>query len=828
MRPLLLCLIGLLLSGAEPTPFARPATTGIDRLLILDARWTVACIDTLPQVIAEIDRHCAGAYSKAIADWVASAPAGKQPNWGAWKACGELRDRWFQAARDAIGEPRLADGKRWRLAGGGTEVEPAQTRLTFVGVDGGPHGGLHTAYRAYIYQQWPAPMTPGAAYRLALDGTEVATWTWDDRLLVSRAIKVNQVGWRPGDLKLAYIGGWIPGLGALPLEAEHFEVIAADSGAVVHQGVPVLRDDSSRCAVTKENKDPAKRPFITGERLFSCDLSAVTATGSYFVRVPGVGRSWPFRIAEDAYGEAFYVAMRGLFHHRGSFALTRPYTAWTRPRLHTREAYESQLPPFSFGNLVAPKGFERFDVLAATVDRTKVHKDVIGGWYDAADYDRNLSHGTILYDLCWLFEHRPGVFTDGQLNIPESGNGIPDLLDEVEFGLRIWREAQDERGAVPGWFETTTHAAYNDETQPWAFSLRTRWSSLLYATAAAWYARLVEPYSASQHHLYAASARRAYQFGANPTNGLGTVTVAAKRKRGAGEAYTVTWTETPQMWEPFLLLAKQQLFRLTNEATYLDGISGLADRAPKAYGWPYTTKDYSAWFTHALAGPLGDRIPAAQRDRLRAMYTSSSTGLVALTEGMPYRMTWRRDQDYWLSWGATVLYNSNRAIIAGEALVPTASGAAAIVANADAMLGCNPKGYSWTTGLGWCYPAVIQHEWSEKDGIDDPVPGITPYGVTESIYPPLWETLYRPKAPDLAGVKKDWSFADVPNLPVWRRWSPHTHMNVTQCEYTVHETVSASILTFGWLLSPGWMPPASVTGREPRQRTELDGYWHLP
>lgn len=58
------------------------------------------------------------------------------------------------------------------------------------------------------------------------------------------------------------------------------------------------------------------------------------------------------------------------------------------------------------------------------------------GWYDAGDHGKYVvNSGISTWTLMNLFErsraHNDPSFGDGTLNIPESGNGVPDLLDEI-------------------------------------------------------------------------------------------------------------------------------------------------------------------------------------------------------------------------------------------------------------------------------------------------------------------------------------------------------------------------------------------------------------
>jgi hypothetical protein len=93
---------------------------------------------------------------------------------------------------------------------------------------------------------------------------------------------------------------------------------------------------------------------------------------------------------------------------------------------------------------------------------------VLGGWYDAADYDRNLRHYTNIFDMLYAYELAPAKFSDNMLNIPESGNGIPDLLDEAEYGLDVWTRSMTADGGVSGRLETNSHPTLTDTNFNWS------------------------------------------------------------------------------------------------------------------------------------------------------------------------------------------------------------------------------------------------------------------------------------------------------------------------------------------------------------------------
>ena len=64
--------------------------------------------------------------------------------------------------------------------------------------------------------------------------------------------------------------------------------------------------------------------------------------------------------------------------------------------------------------------------------------------------------------------------------------------------------------------------------------------------------------------------------------------------------------------------------------------------------------------------------------------------------------------------------------------------------------------------------------------------------------------------------------------PVWRQWSCHPHENAGQCEFTIHETMAATLFNCAMLLPDDWMPSAELKARGPRADEALFGYYYLP
>ena len=88
-----------------------------------------------------------------------------------------------------------------------------------------------------------------------------------------------------------------------------------------------------------------------------------------------------------------------------------------------------------------------------------------GGWFDAGDTNKYVTFASHpLHQLLSAYTQNPAVWTD-DFNIPESNNGVPDLLDEIRFELDWFQRMQDNDGGV---FYQTRHPRpqHGPQTQP--------------------------------------------------------------------------------------------------------------------------------------------------------------------------------------------------------------------------------------------------------------------------------------------------------------------------------------------------------------------------
>jgi hypothetical protein len=341
----------------------------------------------------------------------------------------------------------------------------------------------------------PGGLQDGRSYTLTSGWGEEIAFVYKEEENVSWAVKVDQVGYLPdAGEKYAYAGGWLGTGGELDLsflEGADFYIVDESSGEHVFSGAIALR---MRDALVKKNK-------VTGETVYEMDFSPFTTPGNYHVYVPGMGRSWSFVISDDAVGECFYIHTRGLYHKRCGIAKEAKYTAWVSGECHKANTYKGGFAPENshYRGGKASEGFGIFDkhgkrieykpfTMVAETATDEPLPDVWGGWHDAADYDRRTMHFAVVRDLLTPFLLEPDKFSDGQLGIPESGNGVPDIVDEAAWGVDVWRRAQNEAGGVGCWLEATSHPHDPNpatDTQRYYLALPTRESTMDYAAHAA-------------------------------------------------------------------------------------------------------------------------------------------------------------------------------------------------------------------------------------------------------------------------------------------------------------------------------------------------------
>ncbi len=160
------------------------------------------------------------------------------------------------------------------------------------------------------------------------------------------------------------------------------------------------------------------------------DFSSISVVGEYYIFDPTNNvRSHRFIIDDDVYTHVLKSAMRVFFYNRCGIAKQNPYaqSPWTDATSFTQDIQARDV----------------FDKSNASLE-----KDLSGGWYDAGDFNKYITFAeSTMHDLLWAYTENPSLFTDNW-DIPESGNGLPDIIDELKWELDWFMKMNNPDGST--------------------------------------------------------------------------------------------------------------------------------------------------------------------------------------------------------------------------------------------------------------------------------------------------------------------------------------------------------------------------------------------
>lgn len=322
----------------------------------------------------------------------------------------------------------------------------------------------------------------------------------------SPAIRLSEIGWGASEQKLGYVTVWT-GLSQPPgdIAGATARVIDVDSGE------EVLAVDGSAFE-GPFNEGELWRGDLTGGPTTIFDFSALVEQGRYRLCVDDLGCSSPFDITIDGPWQAMSATVsRALYHQRSGIALEQPFTAFVRPRPYHPddglivEGSEQTLVQDANGRGLGQPFVELVE--GRTGDTVE---DAWGGHFDAGDWDRRVQHLWMARRLIDLVELFPETTASLELNIPESGDEIPDLLDEARWTVDLFTRLQSDDGAVRGGIEAESYSV--EGSTSWTEALDVfayapdAWSSAIYAGVAADTAFVLGQYDQRDAEVYLDSA----------------------------------------------------------------------------------------------------------------------------------------------------------------------------------------------------------------------------------------------------------------------------------------------------------------------------------
>ncbi|MCE6991731.1 glycoside hydrolase family 9 protein [Dyadobacter sp. CY323] len=500
---------------------------------------------------------------------------------------------------------------------------------------------------------------------------------------VSTDIRLNQIGFYPKAQKLAVVVG-----------EKHlaFEIKAVGSGKSVLKG---------------QLSEPRTSQH-SGKISRLADFTKITKPGKYVVEVPGLGKSYPFEIKEKVHREVAGAALKGFYYQRVSIDIPEKFAGkWARPAGHP-------------DNKVL--------IHASAVSEGRAENAVINspkGWYDAGDYNKYIvNSGITMGTLLSLYEDFPAYFEDFNVDIPESNNGVPDLLDEVIYNLRWMLTMQDPSDG----------GVYHKLTNP-------RFDGMIMPDAAKNPRYVVQKNTIATLDFVAVTAQagRILKGFENKFPGLADscVTAAVKGWEWAKKNPTIFYNqdELNKKFDPDIVTgaygdrsaadewvwAAAEMYALTRKADYLNGIALETDKPMPLPTW----SQVRALGYYTLIR-FSDELKLASNiaDPLKASVVKFADDLLVDLPKQPYHTVMGKNaKDY--AWGSSsVAANQGIALIYAYSIKKNQAYMQAALGNLDYLLGRNATGFCFLTGFGSKRVMHPHHRLSIADEIADPIPGL--------------------------------------------------------------------------------------------------------
>lgn len=477
-------------------------------------------------------------------------------------------------------------------------------------------------------------------------------------------VRVNQVAYLPAGPKNATLV--TDATGPLPWQ------LKKESGTVVAHGRTV----------------PHGTDVSSGQNVHSIDFGAYRKRGTGLTLVVDGETSHPFDIDASAYERLRLDSLKYYYTQRSGIAISDEL----RPGYGRAAGHVGAAPN---------QGDKDVPCRPGVCDYTL---DVTGGWYDAGDHGKYVVNGGIsTWELLSTYERslyartgRPGKLGDGSLAIPESGNKVPDVLDEARWELEFLLKMQVPQGQP---LAGMAHHKIHDEqwtglpllpsADPQKRQLHppTTEATLNLAATAAQAARLYRPYDRAFAAKSLAAARTAWKAALahpdihpDPSDGIG------------GGAYPDTDATDEFYW------AAAQLYLTTGEKAFQDHILASPVHTADIFG-PLGFD----WSRTAAAGRLDlatvpNRLPG--RDKVRHSVTKGADRYLTTLRTQPYGMPYAPDGNLY-DWGSNHQVLNNAVVIATAYDITGASkyreGA---LQSMDYLLGRNALNISYVTGYG--------------------------------------------------------------------------------------------------------------------------------
>lgn len=475
------------------------------------------------------------------------------------------------------------------------------------------------------------------------------------------------------------------------------------------------------------------------------DLTALTVPGEAYVVLSGGSRSPAFPIGTGVFDTLTRDAMSFFYAQRCGVELRDDVLpGYARPAGHVGVA------PNQGDTAVGRwRGEDADRLYPGWVFEETI--DVSGGWYDAGDhgkyvvnaafsvallldaYERTLDHEAQRHSGA---DGAHGLFADGALAVPEHGNHVPDLLDEVrwelEWMLRMLVPAGAQHAGLA--FHKVHDAAYTplpmwpqDDPEPRVLHRPSTAAALSLAAATAQASVVFAPFDKVFGERLLRTARAAFDAAAREP----ALLAPPEAGRFGGGSYDDRDVSDDVYW------AAAELYRATGERRYLETILESPwhlDGASKGDVFDldgFEWNKVAGWVRLRMARCFGDEgagdVPdLPEHTRVRQSVITAADAVVELAARQPWSQTYAPETGGFV-WGSNACLAANLAVLGvAHDLAGERRHRDAFLAGLDYLFGRNALGISFVTGYGTTAVRRPHHRhwaWTVDPTMPEPPPG---------------------------------------------------------------------------------------------------------
>lgn len=461
----------------------------------------------------------------------------------------------------------------------------------------------------------------------------------------------NQVGFLPKAKKTVIVRGENPGTSF---------VLTDSNGKTVYNGT---------LSTPLENENSM-------ETVCMGDFSDFSTPGTYTVKTQNGAVSYSFKIDTDVYQDLLMDSFHMLYLQRCGSELQGELAGdFSHPACHTTKA---------------------------VIYGTNQTKDVSGGWHDAGDYGRYVVTGVeTAQDLLLAYEDYPQIWNGKNadlMNIPESGNGIPDILDEVRYELDWLLKMQDK--ASGGVYHKVTCKEFpgfvmpQDETEELVLSPISTTATGDFAAIMAKSSSVYRTYDSQFADTCLKAAKDAWKYLEKVENIRGF--------RNPEDILTGEYADGQDKDERFFAAA--ELYRVTKDPVYQEYLESTMEKyILQGYGW----KEMGSYGNIAYLSCENSMINQKYIEKMEQAIIDKADKLLETAENDGYHVA--LDKNGYI-WGSNMLVcNQARQLLFAEKLTGNKEYGICAYEQLQYLLGENPLSYCFITGYGSLTPEHAHH-----------------------------------------------------------------------------------------------------------------------